>query len=159
MKICSRCSGQNEDFDRICTHCGANLDGTDENSYQRQGQTSGYFVNNEPYIPQYVKTNNFAIASLVLGIVSIPFICCCYIGLITAILSVIFGFVARSNIMKSAGREKGSGMALAGIILGFSAIGLAIILLILSFVNVFSSEEFLNEFKRQFQNKTNGGSI
>ena len=35
------------------------------------------------------------------------------------ILAVIFGFVARSQIKRSNGTQRGSGMALAGIILGF----------------------------------------
>jgi len=35
------------------------------------------------------------------------------------ILAVVFGFVARSQIKRSNGTQRGSGMALAGIILGF----------------------------------------
>jgi uncharacterized protein YqgC (DUF456 family) len=40
-------------------------------------------------------------------------------------LGVIFGFVARSQIKRSGGSQKGSGLALAGIIVGFVVIALA----------------------------------
>ena len=63
------------------------------------------------------KTNGLAIASLVLGIVG------CF--WITAIVAIVLGFVARKQIEQSG--EQGSGMALAGIILGFVWIGLGII--------------------------------
>jgi hypothetical protein len=52
-----------------------------------------------------------AIASLVCSILGI-----CGIG---AILGIVFGFVARGQIRRSNGMEKGDGLALAGIIIGF----------------------------------------
>ncbi len=61
------------------------------------------------------KTNGFAIAGMVLGIVSIPCACCfAAVGLLIAILGLIFSII---------GQCKGkSGMAIAGIIC--SVIGL-----------------------------------
>jgi hypothetical protein len=56
-------------------------------------------------------TNGLAIASLVFSIVSL-------LGL-GSILAIIFGFVARGQIARSGGRQKGGGLALAGIIIGF----------------------------------------
>jgi hypothetical protein len=47
---------------------------------------------------------------------------CCGVG---GLLGVIFGFVARSQIKRSGGSQKGSGLALAGIIVGFVVIALA----------------------------------
>ena len=68
--------------------------------------------------PQARATNGFATASLVLGLVGwLP----CGIG---SVLAVVFGFVARDQIKRSQGGQGGSGMALAGIILGFVAIAL-----------------------------------
>ncbi len=58
------------------------------------------------------KTNGLAIASLVCGIAGIIFI--------PAVLGVVFGFVARSQIRQSPGTQGGEGLALAGIILGFA---------------------------------------
>jgi hypothetical protein len=43
------------------------------------------------------------------------------------VLGVIFGFVARGQIKRSGGAQKGSGLALAGIIVGFVFIALAAI--------------------------------
>jgi hypothetical protein len=64
-------------------------------------------------------TNGLAIASLVCGIVG------CFT--VTAIVAVVLGFVARNQIERTGGTQQGSGMALAGIILGFIWIGLSII--------------------------------
>jgi len=64
-------------------------------------------------------TNGLAIASLVCGIAG------CFT--ITAIVAVVLGFVARNQIEQSWGTQQGSGMALAGIILGFVWIGLGFI--------------------------------
>lgn len=66
-----------------------------------------------------VRTNGFAIASLVLGCVGIF---TCGLG---SVLAVIFGFIARSQIRQRG--EQGNGMALAGIILGFVVIALFVI--------------------------------
>jgi len=61
-------------------------------------------------------TSGFAIASLVLGILG------------GAILAIIFGFVALSQIKKSG--AKGRGMAIAGVVLGFVWSALFVILII-----------------------------
>jgi Domain of unknown function (DUF4190) len=50
---------------------------------------------------------------------------------IPAILGIIFGFVARSQIKNSNNAQGGSGLALAGIIVGFSLIALGILGIIL----------------------------
>jgi Na+/proline symporter len=55
------------------------------------------------------RTNTFAVCSLVLAVfgVFVP-------------VAVVMGFVARRQIRNSAGQEKGSGIALAGIITSFA---------------------------------------
>ncbi len=76
-----------------------------------------------PY-PAAPKNNGLAIASLVCSILGL----CCGVG---GVLGVIFGFVARGQIKRSGGAQKGSGLALAGIIVGFvvhCAIGLLVLL-------------------------------
>ena len=64
------------------------------------------------------RTNGLAIASLVLGIIPCTGI--------TSILAIVFGFMARNQIEQSGGTQQGSGMALAGIILGFVWIGISV---------------------------------
>jgi hypothetical protein len=56
--------------------------------------------------------NGKALASLVTGILGV-------ICLPTSIAAVILGHMSRSEIRKSRGRQKGKGMALAGLILGY----------------------------------------
>jgi hypothetical protein len=65
-----------------------------------------------------------AIWSLVLGILS--FMC---LGIFGAIPAIICGHVARSTIRKSNGLLRGEGLALAGLILGYVALVLNIILI------------------------------
>ena len=71
-----------------------------------------------------VPTDGLAIASLVLGIISIPGLCLWGGGLVPAILAIIFGLIARSRIRR--GERTGAGIALAGLILGFIAAGLVV---------------------------------
>ena len=56
------------------------------------------------------KTNGFAVASLVCS--------CAGLFFLPAIAGVVFGFIARGQIKRSNGQQKGEGMALAGIIVG-----------------------------------------
>lgn len=74
--------------------------------------------------PVYVqtKTNGFAVAALVLGIV--------WLYWIGSILALVFGYVAMSQIDKSGGRETGRGMAIAGIVLGWVGVGILLLLLV-----------------------------
>jgi hypothetical protein len=67
------------------------------------------------------KTNGLATASLVCGLVSLPGYIFC-IGLPLAIVAVVLGIVAITQINKAPG-EKGKEMAIAGIVIG--ALGLA----------------------------------
>jgi hypothetical protein len=69
-------------------------------------------------------TNGFAIASLVLGILGwVP----CGIG---SVLAIVFGFIARSQIRASGGRQGGDGLAIAGLILGFLGVAGTILLFV-----------------------------
>jgi hypothetical protein len=66
-------------------------------------------------------TNGLAIAALVLG-----FIPSC----VTAILAIVFGFLAKSQIDRTGGTQGGRGMAIAGIVLGFAWVGIWIVVII-----------------------------
>jgi hypothetical protein len=61
-----------------------------------------------------------AVASLVLGVLF------CFV--VTGILAVIFGNVALGRIDASQGTQKGRGLAIAGIVLGWVGIGLMLAL-------------------------------
>ncbi len=70
-------------------------------------------------------SNGFCVASLVLGIISIPAFC----TIITPILAIVFGIIGLVQLSQSGTEGGGRGMAIAGIICG--AIGGVIALMML----------------------------
>jgi Domain of unknown function (DUF4190) len=76
-----------------------------------------------PYLPTPARTNGFAIASLVLGIV--------WIWWIGSTLALIFGYVGKSQIDRSGGMQGGRGLAIAGIVLGWVGIGVLLLIIVL----------------------------
>jgi hypothetical protein len=73
------------------------------------------------------KTNGFAVASLVLGI--------CWVWWIGSVLAVVFGHVALGQIKQSQGRQSGTGLAIAGLVLGY--LGIATVLVVLLAAAIF----------------------
>lgn len=138
MKLCPNCSKANEDFATICIECASLL--PNESGYNTYGSIDQ---------PQQLKTNGFAIASLVLGISAFLLVCCCGLSIIPSILAVVFGFLSKNKIRNSMGFEKGDGLALAGIILGFVGIALALFSLMVSPV---FWEGFMEGFTQEFNN-------
>ncbi|MGP0109525.1 MAG: DUF4190 domain-containing protein [Acidimicrobiales bacterium] len=74
-----------------------------------------------PQVRSVARTNGFAVASLVLGLLWV-------LGL-GSILALIFGIVAQKQIRASSGAEGGKGLAKAGTVLG--AVGIACLMLII----------------------------
>jgi uncharacterized membrane protein len=68
------------------------------------------------------KTNGLAIASLACGLAQFMF------GPLATIPAIVFGHVARGQIKRTG--EQGAGLALAGLILGWAAVILGIILIV-----------------------------
>ena len=79
-------------------------------------------------------TNGMAIASMILGILSIPLIFAYCAGTPCAILAVVFGHLARGRARR--GETAGGGMALAGLICGYVtlAVVLAVVILFAVFI-------------------------
>jgi len=79
-----------------------------------------------PYPPPYPgyamtpSTNGLAIAALVLGIVCVYWV--------TSILAIIFGHIALSQIRVSG--QRGRGLAIAGLVLGYAWLGLLALLIV-----------------------------
>ena len=85
------------------------------------------------YRPEPVKaapaaaTSGLAIASLLLGIGGLTIV-----PLVGSVLAIIFGYMARRDIRsRRPGELTGDGMALAGIVMGWIAVGLAVLGLLL----------------------------
>jgi hypothetical protein len=68
--------------------------------------------------------NAMATASLVLGLVGIPFF---WLFAVPPLLAVIFGFIARSQIKASNGAQTGKGFAITGIVCGFVMIAVFVL--------------------------------
>jgi ABC-type Fe3+-siderophore transport system permease subunit len=74
------------------------------------------------------KTNGLAIAALVCG-------CGAFLLFVPAFLGIIFGFIARSQIKRSDGAQKGNGLALAGIIVSFGWLAILVLTIALGHSN------------------------
>jgi len=83
-----------------------------------------------PVVVAQSKTNGFAIASLVLGIL--------WIWWIGSILALVFGYIAKGRIDRSNGYETGRGMAIAGIVLGWIGVATLTLLIILGAIGAFN---------------------
>jgi hypothetical protein len=68
------------------------------------------------------RTNGMAVASLVLGIL--------WFWWIGSVLALIFGYVGKSEIDRSGGRQSGRGLAIAGIVLGWIGVAGGVIAII-----------------------------
>lgn len=90
-------------------------------------QSQGYNAYT-PYGAPAKKTNGLAIASLVCS-------CVGFVLFVPALLGIIFGFVARSQIRQSGGTQGGDGLAIAGIIVGFAWIALLVMVAIVNASN------------------------
>jgi len=101
--FCPRCGTALADGAYFCPKCGA------ENS---PGATPAAGTAGTPGTPvQPPQTSGLAVASLVTSL--LPFF------IVTPIVAVILGHVSLSQIKRSAGRLKGSGLAIAGLVIGY----------------------------------------
>jgi competence protein ComGC len=112
--FCTHCGAANLENNRFCGSCGQPLALTPPSTEPT------------PAVPMAdgsaPRTSGKAIASLVLGFLSWMFP--------AAIAAIILGHIARSEIRKSTGRLKGSGLALTGLIFGYLGVVMIPILLI-----------------------------
>jgi hypothetical protein len=79
--------------------------------------------------PMGPRPNPMAIASLVLGILSIPSCCCAFAGTPMSIAAVVLGIVAMQKIKAQPQVWTGTGMCIAGIVTG----GVGVLLFIATF--------------------------
>jgi len=97
--ICRYCAQEIADGSQFCTKCGAPL-GTSWNASAATAMPMG-----EP------KTSTKAVISLVCG--------CLFFAFPVPIVAIVLGHMALSEIGKSAGRLKGEGIAILGLVLGY----------------------------------------
>ncbi|MEU5912335.1 DUF4190 domain-containing protein [Micromonospora sp. NPDC047527] len=109
------------------------------------GQPQAPYGQQQPYgAPSYPnagypqaqgQNNTLGLVSMILGIASIPLICCLYLGIPLGIAGVVTGYLAQQKV--SQGQANNGGQAKAGLICGAVGAGLGVLLLILSIVGSF----------------------
>ena len=114
---------------------------------------SGYSQQPVPYGQPYALPDApNATLSMILGIIGavLSFLGCCGIFVVVpaglGIAALVLGFQARGKIAAAPGQYGGSGKALAGIITGGVAVGLAVILLIVSIAAGVGLRSLVNSF-------------
>ena len=114
--VCKKCNTANADNTMFCTNCGAMLDNSASDS------SYGSYNSFENRVPAVMPAGGMAVASLVLGIVSI------LTGFtLLGIIGLILGYVAGA-------KGNTSGVKTAGIVLGWISVVLAIIAIIAAIV-------------------------
>src|SRR5262249_15869329 len=121
MKRCPYCAEAIQDDALVCPHCRMNLT---PNAYTPPPPPPPHPLHQQPVTPPPLgggsfgtlptETSGKATASLISAIaayVIVPFI--------GAIVAIVLGHMGLSEIKKSAGRLKGEGMAIAGLVLGY----------------------------------------
>ncbi|MET8350948.1 MULTISPECIES: DUF4190 domain-containing protein [unclassified Micromonospora] len=106
-----------------------------QDPYGQQQQQPPYGTPTYPnagYPQQQGQNNTLGLVSMILGIASIPLLCCFYLGIPLGIAGVVTGYLARQKVAQ--GQASNAGQAKAGLICGAVAVGLGILLIILSVV-------------------------
>lgn len=107
---CANCGSDNPSTSRYCHQCGRPLAPEATVAWPASGPAA--------QAPAYTgpqENSGKAIASMVLGVFALLL----NILLLPGICAVVLGHLAHSQIKKSAGRLKGEGMAIAGLVMGY----------------------------------------
>lgn len=123
--FCDQCGFANASGSQFCAQCGR--------TFQQIAGVPSVAVGNPAQMvnPADQRTDGKAIASLVLGILSLTIF-----WILAGVPAVILGHISRSSIKKSLGRLKGDGMALAGLIMGYLSLAALPFILIVAAIAI-----------------------
>ena len=105
-----------------------------QGQYRQGYQQQGY----GPYRPPKKSNNNMALASLILGVLSILLCCCGGFGIILGAVGIVLAILSRGREPMETNAKVGIGLSIGGIVLG-------IVVLVLAFAAV-GSDQFRSEF-------------
>ncbi len=94
--------------------------GTDWNPYETSWTQTGSVV------VQSQAVSALSILSMISGILSVPFLCLCFLSIPFSLFAIVSGHISRSICRRSQGRVTGDGMAVAGLILGYLSFFIAV---------------------------------
>ena len=104
-----------------------------------------------PAMAMTTESNGFAVAALVLGILSLVLFFTIWIPFLLGVLAIVFGALGISRANKIGGKQKG--LAIAGLVCG--AVGMVIaVLFIVLIVNVTNDPEFQDVINSLVQSPT-----
>jgi type II secretory pathway pseudopilin PulG len=127
--ICPNCAHDNPEGRKYCRACAKPLTAASESAPSQVSDpvpaaaAPTSFAASAPIpTPAQSKLNVFSVVSLV----------CAFFGIIIpfSLAAVIFGHLSRAQIARSGGRERGSGLAFAGLIMGYLELALFIFILL-----------------------------
>ena len=115
--------------------------------YQNQGYNQNYYGSNGNSQQYYKPVSGFAVASLVMGILSLLLACCSGVGGIMAgALGIIFAILSRKGQPMESQAKIGMGTSIAGLVFGVVIIAATFVLISTGKVNV--QKELQNELGR-----------
>ena len=116
-QVCALCGNRVEAGDKFCRICGRQLDPMPATVTAPTGAT----------LPGEAETSSKAVISLVCGLL--------FFVPLAFLAAIVFGHLGLSEIRRSAGRLKGEGIAIAGLVLGYLWIAGIPIMLILAAIS------------------------
>jgi hypothetical protein len=116
--FCQSCGSKYAPGAALCPSCGAPTLQPPRETKPRD------LVVSQEGVPVARQTEPFAIASLATGIASFL-----VLPVLGGLMAVILGHLARGSIRRSSGTREGSGVALAGLLLGYLNLGLFLLLI------------------------------
>ena len=91
------------------------------------------WTDTEPVFVQTKTVSALAILSLISGIISIPLMCLCFLSIPLSLFAIVAGHISRGICRRSQGRVTGSGMAVAGLSLGYFSLTMLAGMMVLFF--------------------------
>jgi hypothetical protein len=135
-RACVNCGSEVPERARICPVCAFPQEEGDSTSTQAPDYVSPVYQTPEPFAGSGYpapRVDAQAVAALVLGIVGIPFILFCFVGVIASIVAIFMGRASQRRIEASGGTLAGLGLAKAGWILGVIGLALGGVFILLFF--------------------------